>query len=121
MFDVLYLVTAAIALVVTVLAVICLARNRPVDWPTFWAAAALEVAVLAVLVSQIVGAASPGVTVSVPTIIGYAIAAVLLTPLAVFWAMVDRTRYGTGAIGVAAVAIMVIMLRLHQVWEVAGA
>lgn len=119
--DVLYIATAAIALVVIVLAVVSLVRNRPVNWPTFWTAVALEVAVLVVLVTEIVRVATTDLAVSVPTVIGYAIAAVILTPLAVLWAMADQSRYGTGAIVVAAVAVMVMMLRLHQVWELAGA
>lgn len=119
--DLLYLVTAVIGLAVTVLALICLVRNRPIDWPTFWAAAALELMAVVVVVTEIVRLASTDLPVSVGTVIGYLIASVILVPLAVFWAMIDRTRYGTGAIIVAAIALMVIMLRFHQVWEAAGA
>lgn len=45
-------------------------------------------------------------------------AALLLPPLAVFWALVERTRWSTVVLGVACFSIAVMVYRMHQIWTV---
>jgi hypothetical protein len=51
---------------------------------------------------------------------GYLIGALLVIPLAAFWALAERSRWGPGVLLVGCLAIPVLILRLGQVWEAHG-
>lgn len=45
----------------------------------------------------------------------------LVLPLAgIVWALVDRTRWATVVMGVASLAVAVMLYRMHQIWFVQG-
>jgi len=44
--------------------------------------------------------------------------AVFIPPAAIAWALTDRTRWSTVVLGVAALAIAVMVYRLNQIWNV---
>jgi hypothetical protein len=48
----------------------------------------------------------------------YLITAVIIPPLAVLWALIDRTRWSTVVLGVACLAIAVMSYRMFQIWTV---
>ncbi len=48
----------------------------------------------------------------------YLICALLLPPLAVFWSLVDRSRWSTVVLGVACLSVAVMVYRMHQIWTV---
>jgi len=48
----------------------------------------------------------------------YLVTAVLIPPAAVLWALIDRGRWSTVILGVAALAIAVMVYRLGQIWFV---
>ncbi|HXD60714.1 MAG TPA: hypothetical protein VN619_02175 [Lacisediminihabitans sp.] len=48
----------------------------------------------------------------------YQISAVLLPPAAVFWALIERNRWSTVILGVACLAIAVMVYRMEQIWSV---
>ena len=48
----------------------------------------------------------------------YLLSAALLPPLAVVWGLVDRSRWSTAVLGVAALAVAVMVYRMHQIWFV---
>ncbi len=48
----------------------------------------------------------------------YLVTAAIIPPLAVFWALVERTRWSTVVLGVAALAVAVMAYRMHQIWTV---
>ncbi len=48
----------------------------------------------------------------------YLVSALLIPPLAVFWALVDRTRWSTVVLAVACLAIAVMVFRMFQIWAV---
>lgn len=50
----------------------------------------------------------------------YLISAVLLPPAAAVWALVDRGRWSTVVLGVACLAIAVMVFRMGQIWFVQG-
>ena len=54
------------------------------------------------------------------TTIGYLIGAVVVIPLAWFWANVERTRYSGLVLAVAAVSVLAMTLRLLVLWSPAG-
>lgn len=48
----------------------------------------------------------------------YLVSAILLLPLAGFWALVERTKWSTVVLGVAALAVAVMLYRMLQIWTV---
>jgi hypothetical protein len=55
---------------------------------------------------------------SVPEFYVYLISALLIPPLAIFWGLIERTRWSTVVLGVAAFAIAVMVFRMEQIWSV---
>lgn len=51
----------------------------------------------------------------------YLVSAVLLPPLAVVWALVDRSRWSTVVLGVACLAVAVMVYRMGVIWFVQAA
>ena len=48
----------------------------------------------------------------------YLVSAVLIPPAAVVWALIDRGRWSTAILGVACLAIAVMVYRMGQIWFV---
>ncbi|GAA3747051.1 hypothetical protein GCM10022239_23180 [Leifsonia bigeumensis] len=48
----------------------------------------------------------------------YLVSAIILVPLAGFWALVERTRWSTVILGAAALAVAVMVYRMLQIWTV---
>lgn len=95
-----------------------LAGRKPADL-TLGALALVELLLIAQVVVALVG---PGVG-NAPSgnpleFWVYLVTACLMPPLAVVWALVERTRWSTVVLGVAALAIAVMLYRMHQIWTV---
>lgn len=82
-------------------------------------AALVELLLLVQLVLAIVAplAGNPP-TGSLPEFYIYLISALLLAPLAGFWALVDRTRFSTVILGVMCLAAAIMVYRMGQIWTV---
>ena len=48
----------------------------------------------------------------------YLVTAAIIPPLAVIWALTERTRWSTVVLGVGALAVAVMAYRMHQIWTV---
>ena len=48
----------------------------------------------------------------------YLISALVIPPLAILWALVERTRWSNVVLGAAAFAIAVMLWRMEQIWTV---
>ena len=48
----------------------------------------------------------------------YLVGALLIPPAAVFWALLERSRWSTVVLGVAALAVAVMVYRMLQIWTV---
>ena len=96
--------------------VVGLAGRRPND-VTLGAVLLVELLLLAQLVIALI---APGLgnhpVGSVPLFYVYLISGLLIPPLAVFWALIERTRWSTVVLGVAAFAIAVMVVRMAQIW-----
>lgn len=57
--------------------------------------------------------------VDAPTFVGYLIGVLLVLPLAVFWALGERTRWGPGVLVIGCLTVPVLIVRLRQLWEAA--
>lgn len=51
----------------------------------------------------------------------YLVSAVLLPPAAVFWALIERSRWSTVIMGVAALSVAVMVWRMQVIWTVQAA
>ncbi|HEY4152748.1 MAG TPA: hypothetical protein VGM38_05455 [Pseudolysinimonas sp.] len=113
--------TVAQAIVASAVGLFCvvvgLIGRKPNDI-TLGAVVIVELLLIAQLVIAIV---SPGLgnhpTGSVPLFYVYLISALLIPPLAVVWALIERTRWSTVVLGVAAFAIAVMVVRMGQIWD----
>jgi hypothetical protein len=109
----------AIAIVAGLAAVIAgLAGRRPGD-VTVGGLALIEL----LLIVQIVIAIVAPFTGNPPTgslleFWTYLISAALLPPAAVVWALVERSRWSTVIMGVAALSVAVMVWRMHVIWTV---
>ena len=111
--------TGALAAALAIAATVATARARRLDDAQLVASALLEVALLVqgvVGVLRWVGADRDDGALFIP----YLLTAVLVMPLGVFWAIGERSRYGTGVLAFAAATEVVLVLRTHQVWVSGG-
>ena len=81
------------------------------------------VLVEALLIAQIVIAAISPAFGNLPTGSGlefwvYLITAAVVPPLAVLWGFIERNRWSTVVLGVGALAVAVMLYRMHQIWFV---
>jgi hypothetical protein len=94
------------------------AGRKPSDY-TLGATALVE---LLLIVQVVIGIAAP-LAGNPPTgdlleFWVYLVSAVLIPPAAVAWALVDRGRWSTAILGVACLAIAVMVYRMGQIWFV---
>lgn len=109
----------AVAVVAGLLCVVLgLIGRRPEDL-TMGATALVE---LLLLVQLVISVLSPvfgnTATGSVLEFYVYLVSAILIPVLAGFWALVDRTRWSTVILGVACLAIAVMVYRMNAIWFV---
>jgi membrane-bound ClpP family serine protease len=100
--------------------VLGLVGRQPSDY-TLGAAALVEVLLLAQIVVAIVAPAFG----NLPTGSGlefwvYLVSAALIPPAAAIWALVGRDRWSTAVLGVACLAVAVMVYRMGQIWFVQG-
>ena len=109
----------AVAIIAGVAAVVAgLAGRRPGD-VTVGGLALIELFLIAQIVIAIIAplAGNPP-TGSLLEFWTYLISAALLPPAAVVWALVERSRWSTVIMGVAALAVAVMVWRMHVIWTV---
>ena len=98
--------------------VLGLAGRTPNDY-TLGATVLVEILLIAQLVVAVIAPA----TGNLPTGSGlefwvYLLSAVLIPPAAIFWALIDRNRWSTAILGVACLAVAVMLVRMGQIWFV---
>jgi len=109
----------AVAIIAGVAAVVAgLAGRRPGD-VTVGGLALIELFLIAQIVIAVIAplAGNPP-TGSLLEFWTYLISAALLPPAAVVWALVERSRWSTVIMGVAALAVAVMVWRMHVIWTV---
>ncbi|MFT4029778.1 MAG: hypothetical protein QM675_07875 [Protaetiibacter sp.] len=95
-----------------------LAGRTPSD-VTVLAVAVVEVLLLAQLVVAILAPFFGNTPTGNPLEFwAYLIAALVIPPLAIVWALVERTRWSNVVLGAAALAIAVMLWRMEQIWSV---
>lgn len=120
MIDVATSVLAAAAGLAVLWLVILLIRDAAVDNLAFWILAVVEAGLVVLTVAGIIGLVRTDRDVSGPTFVAYLIATPLILPAALAWGIAERNRSGTAVVLVGAVAIPVLMLRIHTIWTGTG-
>lgn len=119
MISVFTIVQVAVAVAAGLLCVVLgLANRRPSDL-SVGSLALVEVLLIAqvvvAIVAPLVGNTPSG---SLLEFWVYLVSAVLLPPAAVFWALVERSRWSTVILGVAALSVAVMVWRMQVIWTV---
>ena len=113
-----YFEIGAAVLVGLVCVILGLAGRRPSDL-TNGLTVAVELILIAQLVVSIVSSATgQSPTGSVLEFYVYLVTSLIIPPLTVFWGLVERSRWSTVILGVASLAVAVMLYRMVQIWFV---
>jgi hypothetical protein len=115
-FTIAQVIVAAVAACVAIVA--GLAGRRPGD-VTVGGLALIEVLLVAQIIVAVVSplAGNPP-TGSLLEYWVYLVSAALLPPAGVAWALLERSRWSTVVMGVAALAVAIMVWRMHVIWTV---
>lgn len=79
---------------------------------------ALGLIELALLVQAVLGIVRlRGHHVEAVTFAGYLVGSLLLLPLAGWWSLQERTRWGVGVLLIGSLAVTVMIVRMNQLWS----
>lgn len=92
-------------------------RDKPPREPHVIGAGVVELLLIVQLAVVLVMLAVQGAPDQLGVFIAYLVVALLVLPVGLFWALSEKSRWGTGVLVVAALAIPVIVVRLQQLWE----
>jgi uncharacterized membrane protein len=117
MIEILYQVGLWLSLAVGLLSLLLGLIGRPPSGISVGAQALVELYLIVQLVTSIVIVAS-GARAKNDTVefFAYLITAVIIPIGAVLWALLERSKWSTVVLGVSALAIAVMLVRMHQIW-----
>ena len=120
MIEWLYWVGIVVGLVAGLACVVLgLAGRRPADLSLGLTLLVELYLLVQIVVSAIAPATGNTATGSVLEYWVYLVSAALIPPVAIAWALVERkSRWSTVVLGVASLAIVVMVYRMHQIWFV---
>ena len=112
-------VEVAVAVIAGILCVVAGLAGRPPGDVSVGSLALLEVLLLAQVVIAIIApfAGNPP-TGSLLEFWVYLVSAALLPVAAVAWALLERSRWSTVIMGIAALAVAVMVWRMHAIWTI---
>ncbi len=116
MFTPLVLVLVVLGVVVAVLALIDVARDREPGWGAVGTLAVLEVGLVVQVVLGFVALANTDREVNGLTFSGYLVGTLLVPPAAFLWAVTERSRWGTAVVAIGGLAVLALESRLNQIW-----
>jgi hypothetical protein len=106
------------ALVLAGLALVTAALNRRVGVVLLGAAALGEAGLLVQVIwaiARLAGGARPAG--GMPIFIGYLAGSLVILPVAAFWGLAERTRWGPVVVAAGFLVIAVLVVRMQQVWH----
>ncbi|MGV9195034.1 hypothetical protein ACQ143_11880 [Microbacterium sp. MC2] len=92
--------------------------RRPSDWTVGGMALILLLLIAQVVVSVVAPLVGNAPTGSLLEFWVYLVSAALLPPASVAWALVERSRWSTVIMGIAALAVAVMVWRMWTIWTV---
>jgi hypothetical protein len=118
--DVVAYVVIAAALVYAAWCLYALVRNQIPREPHVIGAGVVEALLLIQLIVVLVMLAVEGAPEQLGVFVAYLVASLIVLPLGLFWALAEKSRWATGVLLVASLAVPVIVVRLQQIWAGAG-
>ena len=95
--------------------------NRTAEGPvTLGMLALVELGLVVQLVIGIVNLVITDREVSGVSFVGYLVGSLLILPLAAFWSLAERNRWGTSVLIVGCLVVPVMIVRLNQIWGAGG-
>lgn len=94
-------------------------RDRALGNPLFYAVAAVEIVLLAVLVGAVVALLRTERDVDGVLFVSYLLTVAVIPPAATLWGIAEKSRWGTGVVAVAMVTVAALMARILGIWEAA--
>lgn len=120
MIDVVAYVVIAAALAYAAWCLYAVVRNQSPREPHVIGAGVVEVLLLVQLVVVLVMLAVHGAPDQLGVFIAYLVVSLVVLPVGLFWALAEKSRWGTGVLMVAVLSVPVVVVRLQQLWEGAG-
>lgn len=116
--TVLQLVLTAIAVVAALWLVVLIVRDEEPGDLLYGALALIEIGLVVQLVIGLVRVFGDHGDVNVAAYVGYLVGSLVILPAAFLWSIGERSRAGTGVLLVSLLVVVVLFLRLHQLWAV---
>lgn len=85
--------------------------------PLFFAVAALELALVALLLGSIARVVSTDHPMQGVLFFSYWAVTIVVAPAAVLWGIAEKSRWGTGVVVVGMLTIAALLVRLVQIWQ----
>ncbi len=120
MIDALAVLVIAASLGYAAWALVAMIRNQPPREPFVIGAGVVELLLLVQTLVAIVMMVVDGTPDELATFVGYLVVAVIILPAGLFWALAEKSRWGTAVLVAAALVVPVLVIRLQQVWDGAG-
>lgn len=108
---------AVLALLTAAFAAFHMIRDQQFSNPLFYVVAALELALIGLLIGGSIALAQTDRDVDGVLFVSYLITVVVIPPAAVVWGIAEKSRWGTGVVVVAMLSIAVLSIRLLGIWE----
>jgi hypothetical protein len=110
-------VLLGLSVVIAVWAVVLVVLDRRINNPLFYTAAALELVLVAQMVGGFVALGVGDRPIDGITFSGYLLTAVVVMPIGVAWGASDKSRWGPGVVAISAFVVLVLVVRLGQIWQ----
>lgn len=115
--DAYFYIILVVGLVSTVICLVAGVRNKAPNDTTILSVAAVELSLLVYLVGSIVRVAVGEQIAGEPwEFWGYLLTALLLPVGAVYWAILERTRWSNFVLAAVGVTALVMAARMNQIW-----
>jgi hypothetical protein len=112
-------VAVVVALLAGVLAIVLgLAGRKPSDLSLAGAALTELLLIVQLVLALIAPATGNRPTGNIVEFYAYLLSALVIPPAAVVWALVERTRWATVVVGIACLAVAVMIVRMQIIWTV---
>ncbi len=109
-------VISALALAVAAFAGWHSVKSYQFSNPLFYCLALVQLLLLVALGWGIMAVVQDDTGVAAGLYLSYLVTTVLIPPLAVFWGIGDKSRWGTAVVAVAMFTVAILMIRTHQIW-----
>ena len=114
MLDVIAYVVIVVSLAYAAWCLYAVVRNQIPREPHVIGAGVVEVLLLVQVVVAVILLAVEGSPDQLGVFIAYLVVSLLVLPLGLFWALAEKSRWGTAVLMVAALSVPVIVVRLQQ-------